>query len=70
MITAFLQSVYTVICQILVIPFRLVNELILSIDSAWNSITGLYTTPEEEETEEPQQPENSNNRHHVGFKQN
>lgn len=68
MITAFLQSVYTVICQILVIPFRIINELILSLDSAWNSITGLYTTPEDEETEEPQQQEN--NRHHVGFKQN
>lgn len=68
MITAFLQSVYTVICQILVIPFRIVNELILSLDSAWNSITGLYTTPEDEETDEPQQQEN--NRHHVGFKQN
>ena len=65
-----IQLIYTVICQIIVIPFRLVSELVMAIDSAWTSISGLYGTPEDEETEEPQQPENSNNRHHVGFKQN
>ena len=61
------QLIYTVICQIIVIPFRLVSELVMAIDSAWTSISGLYGNADEEDAE---QPENSNNRHHVGFKQN